>query len=246
MDSRSYFTAETHPESVRPAETWLPSRFEAETAARLAYQDQFSVGRAIHQNFVEAEAQPFEWTEREDEVFTPERFGNEAKAYRAFWKYILGGLKESSAVQHFRQVKGEVESKSEIVDVFRALERTVARAFEKVPLSEQQRNRFREVWTNRDFSLMGRAVELADQVATAKAEGATFDADGNPSNQLELRHHPFEKFVIANPKLRPVDYWDSKDARGYLRRFGDLEVSEVAKGQIKRDLGDVQELDRAA
>lgn len=233
---------ETRPESVQPVDQWFATRVDADTAARLAYQEQYSFGRALHQQFVEAETQPYDWTEREDEAFSRARFGTEAEAYQGFWKYILTGLKSSEAVQKFRQSKGEVESKSDLANVFRAMERTVARAMTAVPLTERQRAHLREIWSDRDFTLMNSAVELADQIAKAKAEGVNFDEDGNPSAGLELRHHPFENFLIANPKLRRVDYWDSKDARGYLRRFGDLEVSEVAKQEIKRDLGNVRDL----
>lgn len=247
MDQAKPFRIENQSETLRPAqEMWLVSSFDRETAARLAYQEQFSIGRVIVRDFAQAETQPYDWTKQEEEVFTRERFGSDVEAFQAFWKHILGGLKESGSVKHFRQVEGQVKSESEMANVFRAFERSVARAFEKVPLTEKQRNHFREVYGERDFAMMSQAIELAGQVAEAKDRGVTFDQNGDPSEKFEPRHNPFAQFVVYNPKLRPMQYWDSKEARGYLRRFGNIDASEVAKGKMKRDLSDVEELDRAA
>ncbi|MBI2984236.1 MAG: hypothetical protein HYY50_01260 [Candidatus Kerfeldbacteria bacterium] len=233
-------------EHLRPAELLPVGRFDAETAARLAYQERGSIGLTIHQMFVEADQQPYDWTPHEDDHFSVERFGTDAEAYRAFWENILAQLKGSEAVQHFRQKKGNLDSKQEMAGVFHAFERSVVRALDRVPLNDQQRAKFRAVWSERDFVLPAMAVEMADQYARAKAAGRDYDEDGERADQFVPQHHPFLKFVIGNPRIRPLDYWDSKEARAYLRRYGALEASATARQQLKSDLGSLRDINRQA
>lgn len=243
---RSAPSPEFRPELLHAVE-YLPTPiYSADMAAMLAYQERGSLAMVMHSQIVEAQQHPFEWSALDQETIDSGRYGSDSEAYEKFWKYILGSLKESDSVKAFRQSKGDIESKHDVVGVFKAFERSVGRAFSHVALTEEQRNHFKAVWGERDFGLASMAIDMADQIAKAKAAGIEFDGHGNPVGEFEFKHHPFEALLIANPKLRPIDYWEDKDARGYLRRFGDLSVSEVAKSQMKGDLGNLRDITRNA
>lgn len=228
---------EMHYETLKPAEYLASPIFSPDTVARLAHQERGSIATALHTQIIEAQRHPFEWSDLDDETFSRERFGSDTEVYRDVWKHIMDSLKESDAVKHYRLVKGDVESKFEVLAVIKAFERAVYRAVEAVPMTEKQRNSFLANFSERDYGLAGMMVQVADQYAKAKEAGIEFNADGEAQNSdFEIKHSAQASFLIAAPKLRNIDHADSKEIRGLVRRFGELQVSETAKSQMNRDL----------
>lgn len=233
-------------ELPQPAEFTLTPIHSAEMAGWVAFQERNSIATAL-QTKIAQERQSYEWDWLDDKTFSEKRFGNNTEVYREVWKHILGGLKKSDAVTHYREMNGLVEHESEAAAAVKAFDRSIYRAVKAVSMTEQQRNEFMSNYGEKDYELVGIAMDVVGQYHKAVEAGIEFDEDGNALNaEFELKHPPQTNFFLAAPKLRHVDYLDSKEIKGLARRFGNITNAETAKRQMKSDLSGLAEITRKA
>lgn len=212
---------EQAPYRVQPVEMVPPPTpmVNAETAARAAYADRGSYGEMLHRMFLEMDANPQAYDVSPRDVSHGEMmFGQKDRdAFQDVMEGIYDGLKSSDIVNDFRFHGKQVESEHDVAGVFQAYERALKTALEKSDLTVRQEAKLRHAAQSElDFSL--RDVITRHALAGVEAGEPTFD--------------PTEYLLILNPKLRKVDYMDTKEILGVLRRSASLE----SKDRLKDDL----------
>lgn len=153
--------------------------------------------------------------ESEQRLKTPE-------AYRLFLESVQKKLKESDAVHHLQQASetGAEITAHDVEAVFRAYERALRETMKKLrqELTPQQLHNLQSAATSElDWGLR----DMITQHVVANA-----DVD------VELRYDPTDFFLLLNPKARKIEYMESKEILGVLRRS----MSRASKEQLHRDL----------
>jgi len=196
--------------------------FPAPVAAQRVYE-RGSIAEMIQTMFREADEraamgmmdQPSYEREGQREVSDPE-------AFRLLLETLQSKLKESDAVNHLKQAaeSGHEISEHDVEAVFRAYERALHDSLQKLrtELSPAQLHRLQYASTSElDWSLR----DLITRHVAASAEHDT-----------ELHYSPADFFLILNPKARKIEYMESSEILGTLRRS----MSLSSKDQLKRDL----------
>lgn len=196
-----------------------PSLYPAETAARLAYAERGSYGEVLSRMFAEIDANPAAFDPRPvDQTYAETMFGQRDKeAFQEVMTKIYDGLKQSDIINDFRFHGKQVESEHDVAGVFRAYERSLENALKQACLTDRQAAQLRHAaHSELDYSL--RDVITRHAVAGAEAGDPAFD--------------PSEYLLILDPKLRKVDYMDSKEILKTLRRSASLESKDRLKGDL--------------
>lgn len=193
--------------------------YAPETAARLAYAERGSYGEVLARMFAEAEANPAAFDPSPvDLAYGEMMFGQRDKdAFQEVMKKVYDGLKSSDIINDFRFHGRQVESEHDIEGIFRAYSRSLENALKHANLTDRQEAALRHAaHSELDFGM--RDVITRHAVAGAESGDPTFD--------------PSEYLLILDPKLRKVDYMDSKEILKTLRRSASLE----SKDRLKADL----------
>ncbi|GEM_PF-3146328 len=224
----SPFPTQEQPYRVQPVEMVPPPQlYTAENAARAAYAERGSYGDVLHRMFLEVDANPEAWQPTPSDI---NRGGTvvgqkDKDAFREVMETVYEGLKNSDIVNDFRFHGRQVESEHDIEDVFRAYELALKTALKKSDLTARQEAKLRfAAQSELDFGL--RDVITRHALAGAESGESTFD--------------PSEYLLILNPKLRKVEYMDSKEILGVLRRSASLE----SKTKLERELQAVAQSNR--
>lgn len=217
--SSPYPTSE-QPYRIQPVEMVPPpALYSPDTAARLAYAERGSYGEALARMFAEAEANPAAYDPSPaDHSYGETLFGQRDKeAYQEVMTKVYDGLKSSDIINDFRFHSRQVESEHDIEAIFRAYSRSLESALKHANLTAGQEAALRHAsHSELDFGM--RDIITRHAVAGAEADDPTFD--------------PSEYLLILDPKLRKVDYMDSKEILKTLRRSASLE----SKDRLKADL----------
>lgn len=220
VSSSSFPTTEQQPDQVHPVEMVPPpTMVNADQAARLAYAERGSYGEVLHRMFLEMDANPEAFQSTPSDMnHGGMLFGQkDREAFREVMETVYDGLKNSDIVNDFRFHGKQVETEHDVEGVFRAYERSLQTALKKSHLTERQEAKLRHAaHSELDFSL--RDVITRHALAGTESGDPTFD--------------PTEYLLILNPKLRKVDYMDTKEILGVLRRSASLE----SKDRLNDDL----------
>lgn len=215
---------------IQPVEMMPPPPlYPPETAARLAYAERGSYGEVLSRMFAEIDANPEAFQPvPEDRSFAEAMFGQRDKdAFQEVMKKTYDGLKNSDIINDFRFHGKQVESEHDVEAVFRAYGRSLESALKHAHLTDRQEAQLRHAaHSELDFGL--RDVITRHAVAGAEAGEPMYD--------------PSEYLLILNPKLRKVDYMDSKEILKTLRRSASLE----SKDRLKADLAVLERSQRLA
>lgn len=216
----SPFPAPEQSNRIQPVELVpSPPLYPPETAARLAYAERGSYGETLAKMFAEIDVNPAAFdVQPADLMYGETIFDQRDKdAYQDVMKKIYDGLKHSDIINDFRFHGKQVESEHDVEAVFRAYERSLESALKRTHLTDRQEAQLRHAaHSELDFGL--RDVITRHAIAGAEAGEPTFD--------------PSEYLMILDPKLRKVDYMDSKEILKTLRRSASLE----SKDRLKADL----------
>ncbi len=224
----SPFPTPEQPYRIQPVEMVPPPpMYPPETAARLAYAEQGSYGDVLARMFAEIDANPEAFQPSPaDREYSEQVFGQRDKdAFQEVMKKVYDGLKQSDIINDFRYHGRQVESEHDVAGIFRAYERALENALKHAHLTEAQEAQLRHAaHSELDFGM--RDVITRHAIAGAEAGEPTFD--------------PAEYLLILDPKLRKVDYMDSKEILKTLRRSASLE----SKDRLKADLAVLEKSQR--
>lgn len=224
MDLNNQSSLEYRPEQVQPAE--IIYGMQAESAARLAYQERGSYAEMLSRMFAEAEAAPdrYDWNPKDDQAVEQSVGKRDSQAFREVMKSMYKRLKESDTINQFRYHGGHLESEQDVAAVFAAYDRALDKSLEKSDLSDRQDSRLRfAAKSELDWGLR----DLITHHVLSESEDRTFE--------------PKDFLLMLNPKIRKVDYMDSKEILGVLRRS----ASMASKDRLKADLAALRRSERA-
>ncbi len=206
-------------QEIRPVEIMTGPVFE-----------RYSIGEALHQQFLELEQGGYTESWNSPEYWEQE-YPSDTEAYRSYMKEVLHNLKESSAVNELRTVaKAGGEITDELCDrVEGALKRAEEAAMKTLrdagEVSPEQLRKLHQASTS----------EIDYGFRDLLAERLTADKG------VPLRRQKKTLSFLVNPKIRNVQYMDSKEILSGLRRS----LGRGTYDQLKREVNVIHQNESA-
>ncbi len=143
-----------------------------------------------------------------------EAYGSDTEVFRSFWETMQDHFDQSDIIKKFRS-SDFVPSEHDFQAYFREFDRARKYAFEKVPMSAEQRRKLHDT-----------IAETSQDVRHIALNGAEAAGDF---------------FVMADAGAKKIKYMDSKRLLGALKKSGSLTDTETMQRHIQQDLAAMDE-----
>ena len=224
---QTYSPFEGSSELIRPAEILPPaSSYQAEQAARLAYAERGSYGQMIHDMFLEVDRHPDQFAWPHETNLTDRIATRDTDAFQEVLSAVYDKLDNSDAVKAIRYQHKPIETAQDIEACYRAYERALDSALHRTDLTERQESKLKfAAHSELDWGLRDLVINHALESGAGSAEP---------------RYEPKDFLLILDPKIRKVDYMDSREILAVLRRSGSM----ASRDRLQADLAVLRRTNR--